>query len=414
MRIAIVGGGASGMAAAWLLDPNHEVTVFECAPILGGHIRTLGANVDAALPAGITLDAGVIEFEASRFPTVSRLFDALGMVRRPIPGTTTLWTLDGVHHLSPGSASRGKLTVRQRFEALVDRFRLARDARGFLARTAVPPAELVGRTLGELLGDAPVDRWLALLTTYAYSIPYERVRDVPAVLAVPMLRAFMEAEAWFALDGGAYSWIARVVEQLRGTVHTSAHIAGISRDETGVELRMGTGAVLRFDAVVLAVPPDQVLALLADPDDAERRRFAAWRPNHIHTLVHRDDGLYRRRGIAFATEFDVFELPGGRGGYNALLDELCDVKQGSTHWGLAFGMDAEISPDAVVHRQDHHSADFTVPALRWRPEVRATNGRRHTFYAGAWLGDGLHEGAVSSALEVSLALGGRDLPGAAR
>ena len=37
MRIAIVGGGASGMAAAYWLDKQgHHVTVLEKQPILGG------------------------------------------------------------------------------------------------------------------------------------------------------------------------------------------------------------------------------------------------------------------------------------------------------------------------------------------------------------------------------------------
>jgi uncharacterized protein len=397
------------MTAAWLLDPVHEVTVFESAPVLGGHIRTLGANVDVSLPANLRLDAGVIEFERSRFPTVVRLFNDLGLDTRPIPGTTTLWTVDGQHHLSPGSAARGLLTVRQRLEALVDRFRLAHDARDFLARTDIPTEALAGQTLGDVLGTRPVDRWLALLTTYAYSIPYERVLAVPAELAVPMLRAFMFAEDWFALEGGAYSWVQRVVDRMRGTIHTAAQVAAVCRNDREVSLRMKDATVFVFDAVVFAVPPDQVLTLLEDADDAERRRFRPWRANHIQTVVHRDPGLYRRRGIAFATEFDVFELPGGQGGYNALLDELCDVHETSTHLGLAFGMDDELDPAHILHIQPHHTPDYTVDALQWRDEVRKTNGHRRTYHAGAWLGDGLHEGAVASGARVADLLGGRVL-----
>ncbi len=73
MRIAIVGGGASGLITAWLLDRAHEVTLFERAPVLGGHIRTLGRNAPRGdLPAGLWLDAGVVEFsrEMRRRPFV--------------------------------------------------------------------------------------------------------------------------------------------------------------------------------------------------------------------------------------------------------------------------------------------------------------------------------------------------------
>jgi uncharacterized protein len=40
-RIGIIGGGVSGMATAWLLQDDHEVTLFECASNLGGHADTL-------------------------------------------------------------------------------------------------------------------------------------------------------------------------------------------------------------------------------------------------------------------------------------------------------------------------------------------------------------------------------------
>ena len=98
MRVAIIGGGSAGLVTAHLLDGVHDVTLFEREPILGGHVRTLNRNVATDLDGGLVLDAGVIEFERHNFPTLLRLFDALGCVTRPVLGTTTFWTHDGVHH----------------------------------------------------------------------------------------------------------------------------------------------------------------------------------------------------------------------------------------------------------------------------------------------------------------------------
>ena len=56
LRIGIVGGGVSGMTAAWLLQHDHRVTLLERAPRLGGHVETipvvsLGKTVHAELGA---------------------------------------------------------------------------------------------------------------------------------------------------------------------------------------------------------------------------------------------------------------------------------------------------------------------------------------------------------------------------
>ena len=40
-NIAVVGGGVSGLTAAWALSKVHEVTVFESADYLGGHANTV-------------------------------------------------------------------------------------------------------------------------------------------------------------------------------------------------------------------------------------------------------------------------------------------------------------------------------------------------------------------------------------
>jgi uncharacterized protein len=48
---------------------------------------------------------------------------------------------------------------------------------------------------------------------------------------------------------------------------------------------------------------------------------------------------------------------------------------------------------------------YTTESLRYRDEVVTTNGENHTYHAGAYLGDGLHEGAIASAFRVAQLIG---------
>jgi len=402
MKIAIIGGGSAGLVTAHLLDGIHDVTVFENAPILGGHVRTLNRNVSCDLESGLILDAGVIEFERHNFPTLLRLFDSLGCVTRPVLGTTTFWTHDGAHYLSPGSFKRSTEPLHKRLRQLIDTLSLNLQAMRFNQRTALPEAALDAYTLGDLLTDSDMDRWAALLSTYGYSIPYERVRAMPAALTIPTLRAFERAEGWVSLEGGAWDYLGRIVDRFSGILHTNAHVQCVTRHAEGVTLRMKSGDALSFDRIVFAAPPDQTLALLGDPSETERRRFQGWRANRVHTLVHRDRGVYSRRGVEVMTEFDVIETAPGRGGYNCYLNELCGVPADDERaFGLAFGLDDWIDPEKVILRQDHHTPDYDAHCYPWRHEVSATNGDNHTYHAGAWLGDGLQEGAVASAVAVA-------------
>ena len=40
-KIAIVGTGISGLGSAYLLNPDHEITLYEKAARVGGHSRTV-------------------------------------------------------------------------------------------------------------------------------------------------------------------------------------------------------------------------------------------------------------------------------------------------------------------------------------------------------------------------------------
>ena len=96
--------------------------------------------------------------------------------------------------------------------------------------------------------------------------------------------------------------------------------------------------------------------------------------------------------------------------YNAYLDRLCGVDpKHDRHFSLAYNLRKQINPDKIIHAQNHVSPLYTVDAVRYRQEIIDTTGVNYTFHAGAYLFNGLHEGAIISALEVSERLGGSRL-----
>ncbi|MFZ2648821.1 MAG: FAD-dependent oxidoreductase [Burkholderiaceae bacterium] len=410
MRVAIVGGGAAGLVTAYLLRGRHELTVFEAGSKLGGHVRTLGGNVRCdAIPPEVLLDAGVIEFDEHHFPRVARLLDELELERRPAPGTTALFLADGRRFRSRENIALGSDSWFERLAATARALRVAPQKWRFERRTqAVSTAELYLHAIGDYLQFGTYATWLRMLLMYAYSIPYAQTEAIPAALAVPVLRAFTGTTNWTAIVGGTYEYLRRITEATEARYMLDTQIEAVSRAAGGVEIRLQSTETLRFDAVVFATPPDALLKLLADPTPAETQRFAGWRANRIHTVIHTDASLYARRGAGYFSEFDLFETSDGGAGYNAYLNRLAGLgPHHPVHYFLAYGLDHEIDPNCIVHEQAHHTPLYTVEALRHRDEVIETQGERHTFHAGAWLGDGLHEGAVTSAVQVSQRLGGR-------
>ncbi len=416
MRVAVIGGGASGLAAAWLLDEVHDVTLFEREATLGGHIRTLGGNVSCeALPPGVHLDAGVIEFDRGNFPAFHAWMKALGVVMSDLEpgGTTSLYLADGRQFHSPAAIGAEHPAVRDRLADLVHLVPLALRRRRFLRAAAqASHDDLAASPVERFLSDDEFSTWVRCLLMYAYSVHYEEVGHLSAAVVVPMLREFLQPTRWTHLPAGVSSYLDRVSAVLRGRIVLGARLACVLREAGGATVVHEDGHRERFEVVVVAVPPHRVLGLLGDASEEERAWFGEYRGGPIQAVVHTDTGPYDRRAIHAPSEFDLFELASGGHGYNAYLNRLAGLGDAyPVHYGLAFDLGSEIDPAKVVHRQVHDVASYSERALAARDDLRRANGRRATYFAGAFLGDGLHEGAIRSALDVAARLGGRSLPG---
>jgi uncharacterized protein len=79
-RIAIVGAGVSGLVAAHILHPRHEVTVFEANAYAGGHTNTIRVDTSTSTH---NVDTGFIVFNDRNYPRFESLLRDLGVATQP-------------------------------------------------------------------------------------------------------------------------------------------------------------------------------------------------------------------------------------------------------------------------------------------------------------------------------------------
>ncbi|MDJ0796515.1 MAG: FAD-dependent oxidoreductase [Calothrix sp. MO_167.B12] len=400
MRIAVIGGGASGMVTAYLLDKQgNHVTVFEKQPILGGHICTLNKNIQANhSECNHLLEGGVLEFPVN-FHNFLELMQELEVELEPVNIGSGLFLKDGRHFLSGGMIQKNFTGIQRLLEYLRLDTLYARSAGLWVTTRFAQMQDFYNQPMSEYLKRQCIRNcWLKLLTMYSYSMPFELIDNFPAELAIPALRDYIFVK-WVRIKGGVYSYIEKILERFQGQVFLNVEIAKISRADDGVNIQLLDGETQTFDKIVFATPPDQVMQLLANPTQAEIKRFSAWQGNQATTVMHTDTSMYGRYGINKFSEFDFFQTEKGWG-YNAYLNQLCGISS-PTQYSLAFNLDSLIAKDKIIHVQLHHTPLYNVEAFRYRDEIVATNGENNTYHAGAYLGDGLHEGAITSAIRVA-------------
>jgi predicted NAD/FAD-binding protein len=411
-RIAIVGGGISGMAAAHRLADAHRVVLFEAEPRLGGHARTVVAGKRGDQP----VDMGFIVFNRVNYPHLCALFDALDVPTAPSDMSFGV-SIDG-GRIEYALRTIGSLFCQPRNLVRPAFLRMLRDILRFNAQAADLVGDDAGLTIGGLLGRLGTGPWfrdyyILPFSGAIWSTPTQGILDFPAASMIRFFQnhALMQTSGqhqWHTVRGGSVEYVRRLEAALRAQgaeLRTHAPVAAIRREAGGVRLRARGADWEVFDQVVLATHSDDSLALLADPSESERAALSAVRYQPNQAVLHADPALMPRRRQAWAS-WSYTEAAGQRPDRVSLsywMNSLQPIPQDDPLFvtlNPVRNIRQELIHDSVTFR---HPV-YDLAALRAQAEVRAFNGARGTWFCGAWMKNGFHEDGMASALEVAEAI----------
>jgi squalene-associated FAD-dependent desaturase len=255
MRVAVVGGGLAGLAAALdLADSGHAVTVLEARPTLGGAVQTLPEREGDPEPPP---DNGQ-HIALGCFTEYLRFLDRIGEGGSFLRERLALPVLDENGAVAAIEPKLGSL-LRYRHLPPRDRVRIPLvTARCRNARAE--PGETFGRLLRRLgASDAAIDRFWDVFIRPALNL---RCDEVDAEAGLFTVRTAL-------LGPRANSDLILPTRPL-GRMHGDA--AGAALEVAGAtvvtEARVSSLDELDADAVVVAVPPRESARLLGEPEPA--------------------------------------------------------------------------------------------------------------------------------------------------
>ncbi|HYF52730.1 MAG TPA: FAD-dependent oxidoreductase [Salinarimonas sp.] len=404
MRIAVIGAGVAGSAAAFALATGspHEVVVYEAEGRPGGHSITLDVDLGGR-PTPV--DMGFIVYNEATYPDFARLLAHLGVASRRADMSFCLADADGTVAWS----SRGRLPLPSAgaLRLLGDLLRYNRAAAGS-RREGLDAATTLGEHLVALrVGRVLRDSYLVPMAAAIWSMPPGDVLAMPARTFVAFFEAHrllrLRRPAWRTIRGGSRAYVERLAAPWRARLRAGA--ARVRRHDRGVEIADGRGHLDRFDALVMACHPAQALHLLADAEADERAVLGAIRHRPSEVVLHRDASLMPARRDAWAA-WTILRQPNGTGG--PAVSYWMNALQGLDPAHPVFVSLDPPRPPAdrlTLARRTLSHPQLDAAAIAAQNRLPALQGRRRTWFAGAWTGYGFHEDGTRSGLDAAAALG---------
>ena len=418
-KIAVIGGGVSGLTAAYILARTDEVTIFEADDRLGGHADTHLVPQPGA--PQVAVDTGFIVYNERTYPLLTRLFGELGVTTQPAEMSMSV-SCSGCGACSTRASAAWPASAAACAVAAPLTCGCWRRSRGSTGPRGGcwHPGSPVSSHSASSCAPAASPRTSPPTSRPRSSRRSGRARRArrcatrPATcsrfLANHGMLSVSGSPQWRTVTGGSRCYVERIAEGL-AKICLSSPVAPSAATPTGCEVRDASGEAREFDAAVIATHPDQALRLLAAPRARNESVLGAFRYTPNQAVLHTDTRLLPARASVRASWNYSLRCPDGADAADAApprISYYLNRLQGlpaARDYIVTLGESADIDPArriaVMAVRPSRLHAGVGSRAARL-PDLNSAV----TAFAGAYHGWGFHEDGCRSGVAAARALGG--------
>jgi predicted NAD/FAD-binding protein len=410
-RIAVIGAGISGMAAAYLLSQKHEVYLFEKETRLGGHTHT--HTIDTSC-GPLPIDTGFIVHNDRTYPNLVRLLRKTGIARQASDmsfGVSCQRT--GFEYSSRGLrglfAGNGNWYRPAHYRFLAEIVRFNREARELLKDPANAEISLreylrANRFTGDFMR-----YYLHPMAASVWSTSLEEIEDFPAFTLIRFFEnhgflGLTTQAQWYVLEGGSSAYIAPMTQPYRERIRLGAQIDAVTRTEAGVRIEFKNRPHASFDEVVFACHAPQTMELLKDATHLERQVLGSFRTSRNDTVLHTDSRLLPKKAGARASWNYHLGTERRAATLTYHMNRLQNLPTREDYC-VTLNHREGVQESKILREMTYFHPLYTLDAVRAQARWGEISGKNRTHFCGAYWFYGFHEDGLNSAIRVSERLG---------
>ncbi len=405
-RVAIIGAGAGGVAAAYFLAGTHDVDVFEARSRIGGHCDSRTVEYQGQ---PVTVDLGAQFFHPKTHPLYVTLLEDVGLAgqMRAAPGSLCVFPVTG-----------GRLRLSSTNPWLTLPNAIAFGAFTQLARQAILRGMPWETTVDQWIASLPLDRrfkaqvlfpWItATIGCSRDDAAQASARSILQTFALAFPANLLAGSSTYNSRIGLQGNLQRLLDAAPAArVHVDAAVQGLVQQDGAWTVHTADGGQGPYRYVVLNAPPRvgrELLRPLTGFADATTL-LDAYEYFDSRLLIHGDPAYVhpkRRYWAAYNAGVDGVECEGSAW-VGALHDRLPSGAPADLFKSWAQRRRAE--PDNILLERRFRHPRITRRSIAAARALQPLQGRGGLYFSGTYTtGTDLQETAVYSAMKVAEAL----------
>ena len=408
MKIAIVGGGISGLSAAYYLSKKHKVDLFEKENHFGGHANTIKVPYDHNKE--IAVDIGFMVFNKNTYPNLINFFseNKINIEKSDMSFSVSVNGSD-IEYCGKGlggifSNKRNLLNLKfiKMFFEIISFYKKCEK---------IEVEEIKSTTLGDYLKEIKISD---------YFINYHIIPMVSAIWSMPPFEAtqmplsfflnffknhglfkIKDRPQWFTVANRSKTYVDKVISQISGEYFKNYNINKVGRSDFGAKIFYGEeNEFFDYDKVVIAAHADEALKIIDNPTSDEELILKNFKYRGNIAVIHFDESIMPKNKNAWCSWNSSMSADNiEKTSVTYWLNQLQNLKIDKNIF-LTINPFREIPANKIFKKVMFTHPYFDASALSNQSNLQKIQNKKNILFCGSYFGYGFHEDGIKSSIEM--------------
>ena len=407
MKIAIIGSGISGISAAYNLNNQFEISIFEKNAYIGGHSNTIQTIDDQQKP--ISIDTGFIVFNKKNYRNFVHFLNQLNV---HFIKSDMSFSHENIEDKINYSTNLKGFFPRLKSFFLFEKWR-------FLLSILITLNKLknskkyrnidtpIYDTLIEMFcPERVIDNYFMPMASAIWSSNIDHARKIPTSTFINFfdnhgLLNVLFRPQWLTVNKGSVNYINKFLQNFKGEINLNTEVEAIVSDTNEIQLKFKNGKTEKFDYAVVATHSYQAAELVKNIPSEKKRILSKYPYTFNKVFLHKDQTFMPKNSKLWSSWNSVISKSNnGQVQVTYFMNKLQKLDS-KTNFFVTLNPHNFPNKHLTIYETDYAHPVLNNSEQENLKNFKTLNYNDRVMYCGAYLQNGFHEDGYVSGQKVA-------------